>query len=328
MIKYSSFRDGFGMKQKLLMTASSWEHIYQFHLPYLREFRRLRWEVHVGCPYGPAEHQDIDRLIDLPFRKNMASFQNLRALRTLRRLIRTEHYDLIVTHTTLASFFTRLAVKGMPSRPKLVDVKHGYLFDDNSSFFKKLVYLNAERFVKPETDLLLTMNSWDFALAKRYRLGKQIEQIPGMGVNFSRFDAALQQDPMELRRVHGIPEDAFVLIFAAEFSARKSQPILIEAMRELPNNVYLLLCGDGITRAACIRQTAEYGLSDRICFPGYREDIGMWYRMANVSVSSSRCEGLPFNVIEAMYMGLPVVASCIKGHTDLITDGETGLLYP
>lgn len=54
----------------------------------------------------------------------------------------------------------------------------------------------------------------------------------------------------------------------------------------------------------------------------------MWYRMANVSVSSSRCEGLPFNVIEAMYMGLPVVASCIKGHTDLITDGETGLLYP
>ena len=49
---------------------------------------------------------------------------------------------------------------------------------------------------------------------------------------------------------------------------------------------------------------------------------------ANAAISASRSEGLPFNIMEAMYTGLPVVASAVKGHEDLIRDGETGLLYP
>ena len=53
-----------------------------------------------------------------------------------------------------------------------------------------------------------------------------------------------------------------------------------------------------------------------------------WYSIADAAVTASRSEGLPFNVMEAMYAGLPVVASAVKGHTDLIRDGETGLLYP
>ena len=316
------------MKQKLLMTASSWEHIYNFHLPYLREFRRLGWEVHVGCTYGPASHPDIDRLIEMPFRKNMTSQENLQALNTLRECIRAERYDLIITHTTLAAFFTRLAVKGMKERPRVVDVMHGYLFSDNTPAIKWRVYLEAERFLTRETDLLITMNNWDYAIARRYQLGKQIIKIPGMGVDFARLDAAKQLDRITLRTKHGLPEEAFVLIYAAEFSDRKSQPVLIEALRELPGNVMMLLCGDGVTRQDCIQQAERLKLTDRILFPGYIEDIGPWYRMANAAVTASRSEGLPFNVIEAMYMGLPVVASDVKGHRDLIATGYTGLLYP
>ena len=310
------------------MTASVYGHIRSFHLPYLREFQRLGWETHVACRGIPQDAPYVDRRMDLPFEKKLTAVSNFRAMRMLRRTVGREHYDLIIAHTSLASFFTRLAVKGMKDRPRLVNVMHGYLFDDETPFLKRQLLLGAERLTAPETDLLLTMNEWDFRTAKKYRLGKRIEKIPGMGVDFSRLDRTTEEDGRQLRQSLGIPEDAFVLIYPAEFSKRKSQHVLIEAMQHLPEQVRLVLCGEGDQLQYCKGLAKKLHVQDRILFPGQITDIAPWYRMADALVASSRSEGLPFNVMEAMYMGLPVVASAVKGHTDLIRDGDTGLLYP
>ena len=316
------------MKKKVLMSASVYGHIRSFHLPYLQEFQRLGWETHVACAGIPAEIPYVDRALDLPFEKKLTAPSNFKAMRMLRRYIAQEQFNLIITHTTLAAFFTRLAVKGMKDRPRLVNVMHGYLFDDETPFLKRELMLNAERLTAPETDLLLTMNEWDFQAAKKYRLGKQIEKIPGMGVDFSRLDTATEEDSIRLKKALDIPAEAFVLIYPAEFSRRKSQHVLIEAMRYLPEQVWLVLCGEGDQLMKCKELAEKLSVQDRILFPGQITDIAPWYRMADALVASSRSEGLPFNVMEAMYMGLPVVASAVKGHTDLIQDGETGLLYP
>ena len=310
------------------MTASNWPHIRNFHLPYLREFQARGWETHVGCAGIPQDAPYIDAAIELPFEKKMTAPANFRAARLLRERIRAERYDLIVTHTALAAFFTRLAVKGMQQRPRLVNVSHGYLFDDDTPALKRAVLLEAERLTAAETDLLLTMNEWDYAAAKKYRLGKRIEKIPGVGVDFSRFDAATASDGAALRAELGIPADAFVLIYPAEFSARKSQRVLIEAMAALPEKAVLVLPGSGALLEECRALAQRLELGTRVLFPGYITDMAPWYRMADAAASASRIEGLPFNVMEAMYCGLPVVASAVKGHTDLVEDGVSGLLYP
>ena len=316
------------MKRKLLMTASTYSHISNFHLPYLREFQRLGWETHVGCKGIPADAPFIDETIELPFEKRMQSPANFRAARILRGQIQREHYDLIITHTSLAAFFTRLAVKGMRNRLKIINVVHGYLFDDETPAIKRRLLLNAERVTASETDLLLTMNAYDYATAQKYRLGRQVEQIPGMGVDFSKLDQATTEDGARLRRELGIPRDAFVLLYAAEFSERKSQDVLIEAMTRLPKNAVLVLCGTGALLEDCKALADKLGVSERVLFPRQIADMGAWYRMADAAVTSSRSEGLPFNVMEAMHLGLPMVASAVKGHVDLIEDGVTGLLYP
>ena len=119
-----------------------------------------------------------------------------------------------------------------------------------------------------------------------------------------------------------------MLVYAAEFSRRKSQSVLIRAMRWLPEQVTMVLAGEGALWNECKALAEELGLGNRILFPGQVRDIPAWYAMADAAISASRSEGLPFNIMEAMYAGLPVVASDVKGHKDLIEDGTTGLLYP
>ena len=316
------------MTRKVLFTASTFSHIRNFHLPYLEYFQNHGWAVHVACGGETAPIPHADRVIRLPFKKRMLSPKNLRAAAMLRKEIRREGYDLISTHTSLAAFFTRLAVKGMKGRPPVVNTVHGYLFDDQAPALKRKILLAAERFTAPQTDLLLTMNRWDHELARRYSLGKRTANIPGVGVDFSRFDQESLGAGPALRSEWGILQDAFVLIYPAEFSKRKSQEVLIQALAELPERAVLVLPGQGALLEQCKALAVRLGLEERVVFPGQIGNMALWYAMADAAVSASRIEGLPFNVMEAMYCGLPVAASAVKGHTDLIAHGETGLLYP
>ena len=316
------------MTRKVLFTASTFSHIRNFHLPYLAYFHDRGWTVHVACGGEEMEIPYADKVISLPFRKQMQAPDNFRAAAVLRRLIRQEGYTLISTHTALAAFFTRLAVKGLKDRPILANTVHGYLFDDTTSGLKKQILFAAERLTAPETDLLMTMNWWDDAFAREHKLGKQIVHIPGMGVDFSRFAPATKGAGQMLRAELGISQDTFVLIYPAEFSPRKRQEILIRAMAKLPEHTVLVLPGQGALLEECQNLAGQLGLGGRVLFPGHVSDMASWYAMADAAATASRSEGLPFNVMEAMYCGLPVVASAVKGHTDLIEDGHTGLLYP
>ena len=316
------------MKGKILFTASTCSHILQFHLPYLQGFQERGWSVHVAAGGPCSDIPFADETIDLPLEKSMTSLKNFKAAMLLRKKIRQEGYTLICTHTTLAAFFTRLALQGLKERPLVADMVHGYLFDGRTPYLKRKLLLAAERWMAPVTDLLLTMNRWDYDLARRYQLGKQVVHVPGAGVDFSRFERTGPGSRCELRRENGISDDAFVLIYAAEFSKRKSQAVLIRAMKLLPGEVVLILPGDGALRRSCQELARRLGVDDRVFFPGHVSEMAPWYAIADAAVSSSRSEGLPFNIMEAMYMGLPVIASDVKGHRDLIEHEVTGLLYP
>lgn len=316
------------MKPKVLFTASTYSHIRNFHLPYLKHYQEQGWEVHVACGGKEMEIPNADVVVHIPFEKKMTAPANFKAASLLRKQIVQEGYDLITTHTSLAAFFTRLAVLGMKERPRVVNMAHGYLFDEDTPALKKNILLAAERLVAPVTDLLLTMNEQDYGMARKYKLGKQVVNVPGIGVDFSRLNAVGEDTRSMMRGEFGIPQDAFVLFYAAEFSARKSQSVLIRAMENLPENVWLVLAGDGALHGQCWQLARDLGLEKRILFPGHVHDVERWYAMADAAVTASRSEGLPFNVMEAMYCGLSVVASAVKGHTDLVREGETGLLYP
>lgn len=315
--------------RRILFTASTWSHLANFHRPYLRALADRGYLVDGACGGAPAELSELARAIPLPLEKKMTSPKNLAAAAQLRRLLASGEYDLVSCHTALAAFFTRLAVEGLPTsrRPRVVCIAHGYLFDRNTSAAKTALLAGAEKFTAPVTDLVLTMNRWDFAYASTHRLGRRVANIPGMGVDFSSLDRADPRAGLALREELGFGPERFLLVYGAEFSRRKSQEVLLRALALLPQRAVLLLPGQGDLLPRCQALARELGVADRVVFPGH-VNMAPWYAAANAVVPSSRSEGLPFNLMEAMHCGLPAVASDVKGHQDLICHGKSGLLYP
>ena len=75
-----------------------------------------------------------------------------------------------------------------------------------------------------------------------------------------------------------------------------------------------------------IEYAKEIGVYDHISVMGYRRDIDKLVGMCDLSVSSSRQEGLPINLIEAMAIGNAIVASDVRGNNDLVVNGRNGFL--
>ncbi len=312
---------------KILYAASSSAHLRSFHLPYLAALRRAGWDV-TAAANGSGEGLGDVRFLSVPFTKSFVSPNNFRAAALLARDIRTNRYDVVVTHTSLAAFFTRLGVLlAGKKHTRVVNTVHGYLFDGDSPPLRRTVLLAAEKLTAPVTDDILVMNRCDEKIAEKHRFCRgRVFFIPGMGVDFSRFPPAAPDERAAARKAYSLPEDAVVLVCAAEFSQRKNQTMLLEALARLPESYYLLLPGDGALLEECKAAAAALGISPRCRFPGRLQNVRGALAAADICVSASRSEGLPFAVMEAMHMALPCVLTAVKGHEDLLCDSGAGRL--
>lgn len=316
--------------KNILYAASTFGHLKSFHLPYIQYLHDQGHHIWCAANGDPSAMPDFATCVELPFTKSYLSPKNFEAVRRTAALIRRERFDLVLVHTSLASFFVRLGVMlGRTGTARVINTVHGYLFDEESPLVKRTVLLGAEKLVAPVTDLVVTMNGCDAGIAVRHHLGHEPSaQVPGMGVPLEGLAPCSPRERAEARRELGLPEEGFVLLCAAEFSGRKNQSLLIDSLVRLPDDVCLALPGSGDLLEACKESAARLGLQDRVFFPGHVGDLAPWRRAADLCVSACRSEGLPFHVVEAMACGLPAVLSRVKGHEDLVEPDVNGLLYP
>lgn len=116
------------------------------------------------------------------------------------------------------------------------------------------------------------------------------------------------------------------LIMVSRFVASKDQMTVLRAMRLLPNDIQLILVGDGENLEACKTFAERQGLSDRIQFVGNQSDINAWIAKADVGIQSSKWEGFGLTAVELMAAGKPVVATDVNGLRQVVEGA--GLLFP
>ncbi|MBQ9461738.1 MAG: glycosyltransferase [Clostridia bacterium] len=316
--------------KRILICASRMSHIINFHLPYIEHFKGKGYAVDIAAE-GAKSHALTDRCFDMQFVKNPLSAKNLKTVRKLKRLISENEYTMVYSNSTLAGAALRLAVKGTgkKKRPYCVHISHGYMFDTGSGLHS-FIYRTAEKLTAGVTDSLVVMNGEDLELARRYKLGKNIYFTNGMGLVAERFPVISREERTAFRSSLNLNDDSVLFLCVGEFSKRKNQTLLINALEKLHlkyKNAVLVFAGDGGTLNECRSLVSSLELDGRVRFLGHTKDVNTLYRSCDVLISGALMEGLPFNVMEALHCGMPVIASDIKGHSDLITDGTNGLLF-
>ncbi len=306
--------------KKILYAASTQSHLEHFHQPYIRALK----ENATVLTMASGDQVDFPIFFD----KHFFSFSNLISIFKIRKILKRERFDAVLLNTTLAAFLIRCAMLGMRKRPYVLNIVHGYLFPKEAKGVKNRILLLCEKLLRGRTDDIAVMNAEDLEIAQENRLCKnRVYFMNGMGVEIPD---ALPCPDRDLRALYTKTPSDFVCTFVGELSNRKNQIFLIDAAHRLSQEgipVRLLLVGEGSERPLLEERIKELHLEDRVFLTGAKGQVLPYLAITDLYVSASKSEGLPFNVMEAMMCGLPILASDTKGQSDLLK-ADPDSLYP
>lgn len=273
-----------------------------------------------GVPFHP-----------LAMARSIAPFTDAKALWQLHHLLRQKQYDVIHTHSSKAGFLGRLAARihGIP----VVYTPNGYYFLDanDGKQLKKRFFLELERAAGRWTDYLIAVSESERQITLAHNLvpPQRVGMIPN-GIDVT----AVTPDPfarVSVRQELGIGMDTAVIGTVARFIPQKDPFTFIRAAQlilEQNPHVCFIWCGEGDMRTATEQMATAAGIHHAFHFLGFRSDITRLMNAFDIFMLTSIFEGLPYTLLEAMALALPLVATQVVGSQDVVVHSQTGYLTP
>lgn len=269
--------------------------------------------------------------------RRITPLTNGRTIWQMYRLMRRERFDIVHVHMPVAAALGRVAAR-LARTPIIIYTAHGFYFHEHMSGPTREAYTLAEKFFgRFATDMLFTQSREDAATAVRQRICPE-ERVTwiGNGVDVGHFNPG---PPMRSpKESFGLPPSAQVVGFMGRIVAEKGVVELMKAFQQaiaVMPNLHLLVVGDNLdgerdrtTRGIIRSLVEEGGLSSRVVFAGYVDDVSSVMRAIDLFVLPSHREGMPRSIIEAMASGKPVIATNIRGCREEVVHDVTGLLVP
>ena len=300
-----------------------------FDVTFLSPERRSgEWEV--ARPEGV-------RIIEVPMERKIAPLQDLSSLWRLWKIMHSLRPAVTNVGTPKAGLLGGFAawLNRVPCR---IYTLHGLRFETTTGLRRRLlVYAERVACLLAHRVICVSQSVREKAIAfgvTRPERAVVFGSGSCNGVDTSRFSATpeIMRRAAELRQHFGIPAQAPVVLFVGRLTSDKGIPELLKAFWQLGNqfpDLRLLLVGcfeDEDPLPVDTRRCLE--TNSHVIFAGAVENTAPFYAMADVVVLPSHREGLPTVVLEAQAAGKPVVGASATGIVDLISHGETGLLFP
>lgn len=314
--------------KKILFTANTDRHILLCHLPFLRLLKNKNFNITVVT--GTNMEIEGFHKVKIKMTRNPFRFSNFNAIFKLKQLLEKENYAIIHTHTPVASVVTRLAVKFSKCKPKVIYTCHGFHFFKGCPLYFWIFFYPIEKYLMKYTDALLVMNKEDYEFSKKHFKNTKIYYINGAGFQKERLEKKYNKKELEEIYIkNDISKDDFVVIYIAEFSKRKGQVRLVKELAKTSiknSNIKILLIGDDSLNGKLQKKIKKYQLEKTVKVIHFTNEISKYLDIAKLVISVSNQEGLPMNIMEAIYKKKIVIATNCRGNIDLIKDNVNGFL--
>lgn len=313
--------------KKILYTANTYRHIYLCHLPYLK-YLGSKYIVHTATKDN-KKVDGVSKIYDVPIERSPFKLNNIKSIFILKKIIEKNKYDLIHTNTPMGAVVTRLASLKYKKRSnlKIIYTAHGFHFFKGCPIINYIIYYPIEKILSKCTDIIITMNMEDYNFAKKH-FKTNIEYIPGIGFNKEKFSKNVPLKELEeFKDINNIKDSDYVISYIAEISKRKRQLYLVKALKHYHfTNEKVLLIGDLTNSKKVIKYIKKYKLEEFIKLIDFNDDILKYLLISNLVISVSKQEGLPLNIMEAMYLEKPIIVTNCRGNRDLIENNKNGLV--
>ena len=314
---------------RILYVATISNTINAFLIPHIEMLLDQGHHVDIACN---IDREISSRLIErgckvynIEFERSPLKKENYIAYKKLKSILIRGEYNLVHTHTPVASACVRFACRKIKNL-KVFYTVHGFHFYKGAPIKNWLIYYPIEYYLARFTDVLITINKEDYYRAKKFLRATKVEYIPGVGIDTKKLNDVIV-DRAAKREELAVPCKSTVLLSVGELNKNKNHETIIKAISKLNNpDIYYLICGQGALENYLNDLIIKLGLEKQIKLLGYRNDVAEICKAVDVFVFPSFREGLSVALMEAMACGLPVICSDIRGNRDLIENEKGGCL--
>jgi glycosyltransferase involved in cell wall biosynthesis len=316
------------------------------HVVWLSKLEAPNWESLLVAGTVPPGEDDMGYFatelgvtpVFVPEMSREISVNDVLTVWKLYQLFRRERPDIVHTHTAkagtvgrVAGFFYRwLTPRTLIGRPRachFVHTYHGHIFHSYYGPFKTRVFLLIEKVLaKLGTDRIVVLSEQQRReINEEFNVGSpsQFSIIP-LGIDLSVF-AEWQERGQSFRAEFELGADDILVGIVGRLTEVKHHELFLRAAALFKNEfakagstVRFVIVGDGALRTALERQAQSLGVTDDVIFTGTRRDLENVYPALDIVALTSRNEGTPLTLIEAMANARPVISTTVGGVVDLL----------
>ena len=257
------------------------------------------------------------------------------ALRQLKDIVKKYNIKVVHCHAPVGGILGRILGKYFREQElKIIYTAHGFHFYKGAPFINRTIYYAVEKLAARFTDRLIVINEEDYQSAQKFHLRKkgELHKIAGVGLDLNLFKPLETTVRDKKRRKIGIQEDTFFLLSVGELNENKNHEVVLKALHKMKQEGRAMkslkygICGEGFFREKLIKKIQEFGLEDIVILFGYQVQIEEIQGCADVSIFPTQREGLGMAALEALAMGVPVIAADNRGTREYMEHGKNGFV--